>query len=366
MNHEYGCASSTCAIAPGGCGDRSSGYGSLIAVAGAGVLRRGISFGASCVPARLARVGVLGGMKMHVLTNDQPAGLRLSVDLNLPDEVERYLRDEAWQFVVVGDTDADAFTEHVYEPVVEEWGVPEETVVAAFTSIVEARQAQQAALPADARTSLTAAFADLNERGIVAREHFSCCQRCAQGEIWDERDGTRPWRGYVYFHAQDTEGLIASRSTYLGFGVFRDAWISDAEWESFTEGDQETRYAELAIALMVNEVIPVLERYGMTVAWDRTLESRILLSNADFHTLLPRPDTDNTASTSTPADPPSDMRGSDAARPAQVDRGWRLRWALAVVAVLALTLGVWVVAAAANPELHDAVPRILRSILRIV
>src|SRR4029079_1351153 len=56
---------------------------------------------------------------------------------------------------------------------------------------------------------LDRAFADLNGRGIVARQNFACCSNCGHAEIGEEIDaekerGTKVI-GYTFFHLQDTE-----------------------------------------------------------------------------------------------------------------------------------------------------------------
>jgi hypothetical protein len=50
---------------------------------------------------------------------------------------------------------------------------------------------------------LDAAFTALNARGIVARQHFSCCNNCGFAEIWDEvevAEKQQPVEGYVFYH----------------------------------------------------------------------------------------------------------------------------------------------------------------------
>jgi len=213
--------------------------------------------------------------------NAQPDGFRLPAALGLDPQVEEALRGEAWRFVVRGDADADAFAE-CQEDEAEAWGIGEDTVRAAFSAVVAARRAQQAAWPALPKTALTRAFEALAARGIVARENFSCCGTCASGEIFDERDDSRTWRGYVYYHQQDTEGLLDDRSTYIGYGAFLDAWTTEAEWTALPDAERERQYGRIVTALMREEVIPVLEAHGATVTWDGSLGTRIRLDGVDF------------------------------------------------------------------------------------
>ena len=219
-------------------------------------------------------------------TNVAPAGFRLPASLGLAADVETELRERAWQWVVRGDDDASAFVESM-EDEREELGVGDATVEAAFAAVVAARRAQQAHWDPTAATALTRAFAALAERGIVAREHFSCCGNCASGEIFGERDDSRAWRGYVYYHQQDTDRLIEDRSTYIGYGAFLDAWTTEAEWTALPETQRDQRHAQIVTALMREDVIPVLEAHGITVAWDGSLGTRIHLSGVDYLARLP-------------------------------------------------------------------------------
>lgn len=214
-------------------------------------------------------------------TNAEPVGFRLPASLALADDVEAELREQAWRWVVRGDDDAQSFVEYI-EDEMEAWGIDEATVETAFASVVAARRAQQSMWDPAARTGLTRAFEALAERGIVAREHFSCCGNCASGEIYDERDDSQRWRGYVYYHQQDTDGLIDSRSTYIGYGAFMDAWTTETEWMALPDAEREQRYARIVTALMRDDVIPVLEAHGATVVWDGSLGTRIRLDNVDY------------------------------------------------------------------------------------
>lgn len=223
----------------------------------------------------------------EVPTNAIPAEFRLPAALGLKEDVEVELRERAWRWVVRGDDDASSFAECIEDEEMESWGIDHATVEAAFAAVVAVRRAQQSHWDPVAKTPLTRAFEALADRGIVAREHFSCCGTCASGEIFDERDDTRTWRGYIYYHQQDTDRLIEDRSTYIGYGAFLDAWTTEAEWNALSEPQRDQRYAQIVTALMRDEVIPVLEAHGASVAWDGSLGTRIRLDNVDYLVRLP-------------------------------------------------------------------------------
>ncbi|MBA3020531.1 hypothetical protein [Propionicimonas sp.] len=210
----------------------------------------------------------------------QPEGLRLSDDLGLSEKQERKLRDFTWNRVILGTTEADEFLEWAVE------GFPKrkkKVLKAAFDQVLQARRDQQASWPAEVRTTaLDRAFAELRELGILAKPNFSCCGNCANHEIWDERDDSRTWRGYVYFHAQDAERIPEDRETYLGYGVFLDGHLPEAEWEALSDEEKDQTYTQLVREVM-GEATEVIERHGIEVAWDQDLGVRILLRNVDWY-----------------------------------------------------------------------------------
>jgi len=108
---------------------------------------------------------------------------------------------------------------------------------------------------------LDAAFAELDRDGILARQHFACCEECGAREIDDELDQAekagRPARGFTYFHRQDTEHAVDGEGLYLSFGA------SDRD-----------RDASVAIG---HEVVAALGRHGLAPVWNGKFVHRIAL-----------------------------------------------------------------------------------------
>ena len=68
---------------------------------------------------------------------------------------------------------------------------------------------------------LDLSFVELESRGIVCRQNFSCCGNCGSAEIWDEIDEahqSKVIRGYVFYHMQDTESAVEGYGLYLNYG----------------------------------------------------------------------------------------------------------------------------------------------------
>jgi hypothetical protein len=106
---------------------------------------------------------------------------------------------------------------------------------------------------------LRAAFAALEDRGITARENFSCCGTCGSTEIWDEMDDARNGgatvTGYAFFHMQDTERAADGDGLYLNYGAVE-------EGEAAALGGAAT-------------IVSELERHGLAVDWDGSWGKRI-------------------------------------------------------------------------------------------
>lgn len=214
--------------------------------------------------------------------NEQPVGLRIPDHFGLDSEKEAELRDLAWQWILVGRTDPQDFAEFADE--CEDFDVDERSLAQIFELMVQTRRDQQSTWAVDEATpTLGRAFAELAEIGVVARESFLCCGTCANAAIGDERDDTRTWRGFVYYHDQDAEGMLEERSTYIGYGVFLDAYLSEVEWEAMSEAERGALYERLTTELMTEDVIPHLERHGVAVSWNRKLGTRVLLENVDIY-----------------------------------------------------------------------------------
>jgi hypothetical protein len=115
-------------------------------------------------------------------------------------------------------------------------------------------------------------FARLSAAGVIARQDFACCTSCAHAEIWDEVEDQQAWRGYVWFHRQDTERAVAGDGLYLGFGGRDDR----PRWQRLFggRGAADARSDATAIG---HEVVRALSDEGLRVTWDGKIDRRILV-----------------------------------------------------------------------------------------
>ncbi|HZW09889.1 MAG TPA: hypothetical protein VFF69_08290 [Phycisphaerales bacterium] len=127
---------------------------------------------------------------------------------------------------------------------------------------LDAHAAAQASWPQTTDCDrLDAALAELESRGIFARQNYWCCGTCGCAAIDDEMQQAAARgaqvRGYTFYHEQDTDSAVEDGSLYLNYGS-----------ADHPAGPQ----AAVAIG---EEVRDTLERHGLSVHWDGTIERRI-------------------------------------------------------------------------------------------
>ena len=134
-----------------------------------------------------------------------------------------------------------------------------------------------------AASKLDRAFEALRRAHVVAEQDFSCCNTCGHAEIEGDQDDL----GYVFFHQQDTESLAESGSTYLSYGIFWPAHISEKEYKALSSSQREELYDATTIKLMKTVVIPILQEHGIGVSWEGNVDTRILLTDVEWYAPLP-------------------------------------------------------------------------------
>lgn len=174
------------------------------------------------------------------------------------EELRGFMRRE----IAAGYADKDAILDSAVDYLVDE--ADEDSLREAAANLWPDLVAEHRAMQADwpevtDYDRLTAAFAALGERGIVAREHFTCCNTCGAAEIWDEieevKDGGGTPRGYAFFHWQDTERAVEGGGVYLNYGACEEG-----------EG------AALGIA---QEIVEELEAHDLPTDWDGSWNHKI-------------------------------------------------------------------------------------------
>lgn len=218
--------------------------------------------------------------------NDRPAGVRFLTD-RIADPGRAEIEDEIWGWVVRGADDADDFVDYLDQDEYRH-GATDDELRAAYEQALAVRREQQRGW-GEVRGNLSRAFAELNDLGVLARENFTCCGTCAATEIHDEQDDSRHWYGYLWFHQQDTQSLIASEdgSVYLGYGVFTPENFDKAAYAALPKEEQQARYQVEVERFLDNVVFPVLHRHGMQVEWNRRHTSRIRVTGAQWYAPLP-------------------------------------------------------------------------------
>lgn len=126
--------------------------------------------------------------------------------------------------------------------------------------LLEAHRAAEATWPESTDCDLLdRAFAELEARGVVCRQDFSCCGTCGSGEIREEMEHVRASgslaRGYAYYHMQDTESAVEGHGLYLAYGAAEEG--------------------ELAAVRIGHEICDALRNQGLAPDWNGDLKLRI-------------------------------------------------------------------------------------------
>jgi len=151
-------------------------------------------------------------------------------------------------------------------------------VTAAVRSAWQERLAEQESWPAETDVDrLLRAFAALDRDGVLARDHFTCCQRCGHDEIGGAVPAGQRRDGYTFFHQQDTERAASGGPLYLAYGAFGGPDLAS----NHPAGDDPA--GDEAIG---RRVVKALEAERLSVEWDGTSASRIAVHLA-WHRRLP-------------------------------------------------------------------------------
>lgn len=106
---------------------------------------------------------------------------------------------------------------------------------------------------------LDKAFAELEERGVICRQDFTCCGNCGVAEIGLELNEAEQRgahvRGYAFYHQQDTEAAVDGHGIFLNYGA-----------------EKEGEAAALAIA---REIVTTLKHHGLDPQWNGSIGQRI-------------------------------------------------------------------------------------------
>lgn len=199
-------------------------------------------------------------------------------DLPLDDEGRATLTSEIWRMLVTGNDSIEDFLDISAE----DYELTKEQLTVAYTSLREARLRQQTEI-GDYRSRTQAAFEELNANGVVARANFTCCRPCATAEIGDERDDSRHWTGYIYFHSQDTDRLVEVGSTFVGYGGFEPENFDEDAYNQLSDQAKDDLYTSDVTRMLDEVVFPIVRRHGIEPEWNRDLGTRVLLTNADWY-----------------------------------------------------------------------------------
>jgi hypothetical protein len=106
---------------------------------------------------------------------------------------------------------------------------------------------------------LDLAFEALEGSGILCRQDYQCCLSCGYARIAAELDeiGRGRFRGFTFYHQQDTNEAVETGSIGLGYGS-----VTHDEGQSIAIG---------------HEIVSALREQGLKVDWTGSLDKRIIV-----------------------------------------------------------------------------------------
>lgn len=218
--------------------------------------------------------------------NDRPADLSLiACAVNANDDAE--ICQFAWTMVLRGE-DEEYVAEYIGELLSDTdcADLPVAEFARMSAHLFAARRAQQQGWAEEQITpNITSAFAQLEDAAILARSNFSCCVSCASHEIWDERDDSRHWRGYVTFSSQDTESMLEDGSVYLSYGIFPPEDFDPVAYEQLSLAKRESAY-HAQLEQFMADVVCVLDQHHLQPSWSIGSDTRVLLSNPQWYVAI--------------------------------------------------------------------------------
>ena len=107
------------------------------------------------------------------------------------------------------------------------------------------------------------AFDDLQEKGMIARENYTCCQSCGwraiEQEARDLRAADQNCWGAAFYHGQDAEDIQDSERVHISFGTLKGIGPN-----LFTREEAGEILAQ------------ALQEHGLHVEWDGSAKTRVL------------------------------------------------------------------------------------------
>ncbi|MCF3940325.1 hypothetical protein L1892_18285 [Gordonia sp. GW1C4-4] len=134
---------------------------------------------------------------------------------------------------------------------------------------------------------LSAAFAELDAAGVLARMNFACCARCATALIdaertpAPERDDWYKFREWAYvFFAEADAGHIADDDpvlslSYSGFRPHES--VSESVLDAMSDGDTDAEHLayEQTETMLAEQIVAVLRSHDLEVIWSGGHHDRI-------------------------------------------------------------------------------------------
>ncbi|MHC1765200.1 MAG: hypothetical protein AB9869_13015 [Verrucomicrobiia bacterium] len=135
---------------------------------------------------------------------------------------------------------------------------------------IRARRIEEATWGKTDCDRVDAAFAELRGNYLLAEQNFCCCQNCGIAALEKRAQEIRACggrvRGYVFYHAQDTDAASETRNLWIAHGPLP--------------------YRLREAMRLGHRVVSTLQRHGLAVEWNEDPDTRILIKLKDWRKRL--------------------------------------------------------------------------------
>lgn len=216
--------------------------------------------------------------------NQLPQDFTFPPTIDLPQKIRTEILEILWSDLLKGIADVELLADNIDGMLEDDVEVEFDDITVIAEALLAYRRSQLAAAKADGRiqpSRLTKAFEEIAAQNVLALQNFSCCGNCGSAEATEEMYEHNNW-GYIYFHEQDTETLIETEETYLGYGVNWSHICTEEEYNALSDRQKEQRYVAACRKLADEVLKPTFEKHGIVFNWNGDLSVRMHISQADY------------------------------------------------------------------------------------
>ena len=210
--------------------------------------------------------------------------------VRVPTQLRQSLVTAVWREIIIGNFQQRQLADVAKKCLSGTYQLSQEDAVTVINSLLTCRRAQiehykSTGVFADMRR-LNQAFFELTKAGVLALADYLCNASSASEEAYQEMYRGN-FKAVLYFHRQDTERLIASNETLLGFDYNHLHFYTESDYAQLSSSQKKAAFAEHMLDIVESDINPIFSKYNIDLQWDGKVTSRMRIKNVDWLVLLP-------------------------------------------------------------------------------